>query len=164
MSASLVGVDLGGTKLSVATLEEGLLSEPRELPTDRDSSEELVEQIIAAVEPVLDSAAAVGVGVPSAIEFATGRARSGVNVPLEGVPLRQLLRDRLGVPVYVDNDANCAAWAEAHDGDRLVVRDLVMLTVGTGVGGGLVPAGRPYRGAPGAAAELGHTIIGMHLE
>jgi glucokinase len=108
-------------------------------------------------------AVAVGVGVPSVVEFATGRARSSVNVPLQDVPLRDLLRERLGVPVFVDNDGNCAALAEAHEGDRLVARELVMFTVGTGVGGGLVLGGRPYRGATGGAGELGHMIIGADL-
>ena len=108
---------------------------------------------------------ALGVGVPAAVDFDSGEAKSGVNVPLTGVPVRKLLSERLGIPVYVDNDANCAAIAEAHDENgRLVVPDLVMFTVGTGVGGGLVLGGRPYRGATGAAAEMGHQLIGLHLE
>ena len=71
-----------------------------------------------------------------------------------------MLGERLGLPVFVDNDATLAALAEAHDGDELVVRDLVMFTVGTGVGGGLVLNGRAYRGATGAAGELGHMLVG----
>ena len=79
--------------------------------------------------------------------------------------MRQILSQRLDLPVYVDNDANCAAIAEAHDDDgQLVVDNLVMFTVGTGVGGGLVLGGRPYRGATGAAAEMGHQIIGARLD
>jgi glucokinase len=88
-----------------------------------------------------------------------------VNIPLQDVPLRTLLRERLGVPVFVDNDATVAAVAEAlgpeADPD---VRHLVMLTVGTGVGGGIVIDRHVYRGATGAAAELGHMIIGADLE
>lgn len=164
MEGLLIGVDVGGTKLSVAGLEGGRLGAPRTAPTERSGSDALVEQLAAAVEGVADGRAeAVGVGVPSAVEFESGRARSSVNVPLHDVPLRQLLRERLGVPVFVDNDANCAALAEAHEGDRLVVQDLVMFTVGTGVGGGLVLGGRPYRGATGAAGELGHMIVGADL-
>src|SRR5919112_1451257 len=83
---------------------------------------------------------------------------------LEDVPLREILRDRLGIPVYVDNDATVAAVAEAHGPDAKVdVRHLVMLTVGTGVGGGIVIDGHIYRGATGAAAELGHMLIGADL-
>ena len=105
---------------------------------------------------------AVGIGVPSVVEFETGRVVSSVNVPLADLPSRQLLTTRLGRPVFVDNDATVAALAEAHDEQlRLVAHNLVMLTVGTGVGGGLVLGGRIYRGATGGAGELGHTIVGL---
>ena len=165
MDGQLIGVDLGGTKLSVGALEGGTLGPEHERPTEKSSGDALVEQIIAAVEEVRgDGAAAVGVGIPSVVEFASGRARSSVNVPLKDVPLRAIMRERLGLPVFVDNDATCAALAEAHDGGRLAVNDLAMFTVGTGVGGGLVLGGRVYRGATGAAAELGHTLIGLDLE
>ena len=105
-----------------------------------------------------------GVGVPSVVEFATGRVKSSVNVKLADVPLRTVLQERLGLPVFVDNDANCAALAEAYEDGRMVSHDLVMFTVGTGVGGGLVLGGRIYRGATGAAGEVGHTLIGLDLE
>ncbi len=107
----------------------------------------------------------VGIGVPSVVEFDTGRVISSVNIPLADVPLREVLGDRIGVPVFVDNDATVAALAEAHDEElRMVARDLVMLTIGTGVGGGLVLGGRIYRGATGGAGELGHTLIGCGPE
>ena len=83
-------------------------------------------------------------------------------MPLADLPLRQLLGARLGVPVFIDDDATVAALAEGHDEQlRLVAHDLVMLTIGTGVGGGLVLGGRIYRGAAGGAGELGHTIVGL---
>ncbi len=106
-----------------------------------------------------------GSACPSVVEFETGRVVSSVNVPLADVPLRQVLGERLGVPVFVDNDATVAALAEAHDESlELVAHNLVMLTVGTGVGGGLVLGGRIYRGATGGAGELGHTIVGLDLD
>jgi glucokinase len=105
---------------------------------------------------------AVGVGVPSVVEFETGRIVSSVNVPLRDIPLRHVLSERLGIPAFVDNDATVAALAEAHDDQlRLVAHDLVMITVGTGVGGGIVIDGRIYRGATGGAGELGHTLVGL---
>jgi len=160
-----VGVDVGGTKVAVATLDEGQLSDSVVMPTRKGSSQELVDQLADAVENArTDRTLAAGIGVPAAIEFATGTAKSGVNVPLHGVPLRNLLGERLGIPVFVDNDANVAALAEAHDGERLVTRHLVMLTVGTGVGGGLILDGRVYRGLTGAGAELGHILIGLDLQ
>ncbi|MGI8801991.1 MAG: ROK family protein [Solirubrobacteraceae bacterium] len=158
MSGLVIGVDVGGTKVSAAALGE----EPRLAPTDCDGAEELIAQIVRQVRAAAGDRpiAAVGVGIPSVIEFATGRVRSSVNIPLEDVPLRAELSARLGVPVFVDNDATLAALAEAHDEEgNLDVPNLVMLTVGTGVGGGIVIGGRVYRGATGAAGELGHTLI-----
>jgi glucokinase len=158
-----IGVDVGGTKVSVAVLEDGVLSEPVLRPTVQASSEELVDQLVEAIEDA-GPADAVGLGVPSVIDFATGTARTSVNIPLQGVPLRQLLTERVGIPTFVDNDATVAALAEAHDDDlNLIAESLVMITVGTGVGGGIIIGGRIYRGVTGAAPELGHIIIGADL-
>jgi glucokinase len=165
VSASVIGVDLGGTKVAVATIRDRELSESYLKPTDCTGSSELIAQVVEMVGDVKDpDLGAVGIGVPSIVEFDTGRVVSSVNVPLAEVPLRQVLGDRLGVPVFVDNDATVAALAEAHDERlELVARDLVILTVGTGLGGGLVLGGRIYRGATGGAGELGHTMIGLNL-
>jgi glucokinase len=165
VSYSVIGVDLGGTKIAAA-LKDGLeVSESHLQPTDHSGSKALIEQVATIVEsirgPSLDG---VGIGVPSIVEFETGRVVSSVNIPLAEVPLRQVLGERLGVPVFVDNDATVAALAEAHDEQlRAVARNLVMLTVGTGVGGGFVLGGRIYRGATGGAGEVGHTIVGLDL-
>ena len=161
----MIGVDLGGTKVAVAGMRGSLLGESQIQPTDCSGSAQLLDQIVAMVSAArgqqLD---AVGIGVPSVVEFDTGRVVSSVNVPLAEVPLRQVLGEQLGVPVFVDNDATVAALAEAHDDQlRLVAHDLVMITVGTGVGGGFVLGGQIYRGATGGAGELGHTIVGLDL-
>jgi glucokinase len=160
---SFVGVDLGGTKVAAASLADRTLGEPLLRTTQLENSEVLVDQLVEMVQEVRQPGLeAVGVGVPSIVEFATGRVVSSVNVPLADVPLRHVLSDRLGVPVFVDNDATVAALAEAFDEQlQPVARNLVMLTVGTGVGAGLVLGGRIYRGSTGAAGELGHTIIGL---
>jgi len=163
MSEKLIGVDVGGTKMAVAILDGATLHEPHVEPTDTDSGEELIEQIVQAIRAA-GAASAVGVAVPSVVDFATGCIRSSVNIPLQDVALREVLRERLGIPVYVDNDATCAALAEAYNEDgELVARHLVMFTIGTGVGGGIIVGGRIYRGATGAAAEIGHTIVGADL-
>ena len=164
MAERLIGVDVGGTKVSVALLEDGRLSEPVLHPTDQRGSSELVAQLIDCVKQA-GTADAVGVGVPSVIDFETGTARSSVNIPLQGVPLRQVLSDEVGFPAFVDNDATVAALAEAFDDDlRPIAQTLVMLTIGTGIGGGIVIGGRIFRGATGAAPEIGHIIIGADLE
>jgi glucokinase len=163
--SSVIGVDLGGTKVVVACLRGNQLSESLLEPTDRTASTPLIDQLVAMVNRIRsDDLAAVGIGVPSVVDFETGRVVSSVNIPLTDVPLRQVLGERLGVPVFVDNDATVAALAEAHDSDlRLVAHNLVMITIGTGVGGGIVLGGRIYRGATGGAGELGHTIVGLDL-
>ncbi len=165
MSDRFVGVDVGGTKIAIASLEGGVLSDARVVSTNQASQDELVEQIAAAIEGSMSSdVRAVGIGMPSIIEFKTGRILASVNIPLHDIPLRQLLTERMGVPVYVENDAGCAALAEASEGGVITVPSLIMLTIGTGVGGGWVLNGRLYRGATTSAAEVGHTIIGRDLE
>ncbi|MFL5862997.1 MAG: ROK family protein [Solirubrobacteraceae bacterium] len=161
----VIGLDLGGTKIAVARLRGSELSEAMVRPTDLSGQEALIDQLVEMIGACRgEELDGVGVGVPSIVEFATGRVVSSANVPLVDVPLREVLGDRLGVPVFVDNDATVAALAEAHDEQlQMVARDLVMITVGTGVGGGLVLGGRIDRGATGGAGELGHTIVGMEL-
>lgn len=165
MSVCAIGVDLGGTKIAVAALRGSDLGESLIATTELGSAAALIDQLVAMIERARpDGLQAVGIGVPSIVEPQTGRVVSSVNVPLADVPLGDVIGERLRVPVLVDNDANVAALAEAHD-DQLhfVVRDLVMLTIGTGVGGGLVLGGRIYRGAGGGAGELGHTLVGLDL-
>jgi glucokinase len=133
-----------------------------EEPTELSSTDALLGGIEGAYREVVEEVGepqGVGLGVPSQIEFATGRVLSSVNIPLEGVPLREELTGRFRVPVFVDNDANCAALAEAQLVDDAPAQHLVMLTLGTGVGGGLVIDGSIFRGAHGLGAELGHVTI-----
>jgi glucokinase len=165
VTIAVVGVDLGGTKVAAAPLRDGRLGESVVHPTALADSEMLLDELVAVVQSAADDRLdAVGIGVPSIVEFETGRVISSVNVPLADIPLREVLGERLEVPVFVDNDATVAALAEAHDEQlRPVTRNLVMLTVGTGIGGGLVLDGRIYRGSSGGAGELGHTIVGLDL-
>jgi glucokinase len=162
MHDRVIGVDVGGTKVSAAALSGDALSEPHVQPTERSGADALLDQLVSAVEHVAgdEGMAGVGLGVPSVVDWETGLVRSSVNIPLADVPLREVLRERLGVPVFVDNDASVAGLAEAHD---CGVANLVMFTVGTGVGGGVVIGGRVFRGATGAAPELGHWVIAAEL-
>jgi glucokinase len=162
----LIGVDVGGTKVSIAPLSAGTLGEPQLEPTELSSADALIDQLVAGIRRVQgqERVDAVGVGVPSVIDWATGTVRSSVNIPLQDVPLREALRERLGLPVFVDNDASCAALSEAHGTDGVLeTANLLMFTVGTGVGGGVVVDGRVYRGVTGAGGEFGHIIIGADL-
>jgi glucokinase len=164
MSEAFVGIDVGGTKIAAALLRDGELGESRLVETEHEDQERLIGQLQEAVDAVREGdVRAVGVGVPSVVDFATGRIRTSANIPLQDVPLRELLTDRTGLHVYVDNDASCAALAESFEDGHFTCEELVMFTIGTGVGGGTVLGGRLYRGATGAAPEVGHTIIGLDL-
>ncbi len=134
-----IGLDVGGTKIAAAVLESGAFETFEPVPTRTDSSEQLVEQIVEEIERCRgETARAVAIGLPSIIDTATGSVRHSVNLPLRNVPLRAVLSERCGLPVYVENDASCAALAEAQVAGQIVCENLVMFTIGTGVGGGLV--------------------------
>jgi glucokinase len=165
MKGQFIGLDVGGTKIASATLQDGELTTQELIKTNVSDSDALVGQLVELIGHLRsDATVAAGVGLPSIIEFATGRIAHSVNIPLHDLPLRELLTEQAGIPVYIENDASCAALAEAFDENlNLVCPNLVMITVGTGIGGGLVFNGRLYRGAT-SAAEMGHTVIGLDLE
>jgi glucokinase len=159
---NVIGVDVGGTKVAAARVAGATCHCHVEQPTHLDGSDGLIDQIESVIREVIESEGepgAIGVGLPSQIDFATGTVVASVNIPLEGVPLGQTLEERLGVHVSVDNDANCAALAEAHFIEGGPAQHLVMYTLGTGVGGGVIIDGRIFRGSTGLGAELGHVVI-----
>ena len=162
MTASrVIAVDVGGTKLLTGLVdEEGVILKRTVRPTPLGSQEELVAGLEAGIGELLeDGVAALGVGLPSQIDQERGRAVTSVNIPLAGIDFRDLLKERFGLPVGIENDANAAALAEHRFGAGKGTRHMVMLTLGTGIGGGLILDGRLYRGAVGAAGELGHITI-----
>ncbi|MDX6671994.1 MAG: glucokinase [Solirubrobacteraceae bacterium] len=162
----VVGVDMGGTKLLAGAVDENLNVHHRALRSmaglDRDG---LLDAVVDAVEEVRESVDdpidAAGFGIPCTIDQQRGMAVQAVNLPLADVPFRDLMAERLGVPAFVDNDANVAALAEHRFGAARGTRHSVTLTVGTGIGGGLVLDDALYRGSVGAAAELGHMVVDM---
>jgi glucokinase len=161
-SPAVIGVDVGGTKVAAARIAGTEVRGQVVHPTDLSGSDALMAGIEAAIAEVSEATGppdAIGIGMPSQIDFATGTIVSSVNIPFEGVALGEELGARLGVPVYLDNDANCAALAEAQFLGDAPAQNLVMLTLGTGVGGGVVIDGTIFRGAHGLGAELGHTVI-----
>ena len=173
----VIGVDIGGTKVAAALLRGRLpalgarSSSEVETPeiidrfttlTDATSHEAAlqgIEHCIADLEHGSGRVEGIGVGVASMVDFAAGRIVESVNLPLADVPLRDVLQRRFEVPVVVDNDATVAAVGEWMYGAGVGTSDMIMLTLGTGVGGGIISGGRPLRGFSGAAGELGHIII-----
>jgi glucokinase len=164
MSAGeIIGVDLGGTKMLLGVLdaESKVLWESREASTGQ-TEDELVELLASEIEEARGQrphVAAAGLGIPATIDHDGGIAVSAVNLPLENLPIRDLLGERSGLPIFVDNDATVAALAEHLYGAARGSENAVMLTIGTGIGGGLILGGEIYRGSTGAGAELGHTVI-----
>lgn len=164
-AAETIGVDLGGTKMLVGALAgTDVLHQHRE-PSSGRSEDELVELLVREVGRAREArpgAVAVGLGIPATLNQETGVAVSAVNLPLNHLPIREVVEERVGLPTFVDNDANVAALAENLYGAGRGAEDMVMLTIGTGIGGGLVLNGELYRGATGAGAELGHTVIDIN--
>ncbi len=158
----MIGVDVGGTKVAAAALSGREVTASVEHPTDTSGSGPLLDGIEAAVREVIEEVgepSAVGIGVPSQVDFDSRTVVASVNIPLEGIAVGEELSKRLGVPVLLDNDGNCAALAEAHHVDGGPASHLVMYTLGTGVGGGVVIDGQIFRGSTGLGAELGHQVI-----
>jgi glucokinase len=159
----VIGVDLGGTKIRAGVVDRaGTIGRRTDRATPLSSQNELLEALDDAVEELLtvdDGAAALGFGIPSTIDQRRGRAVVSVNVPLADLDLRDRMAARFRLPVGIENDANAAALAEWAVGCGRGTQHLLMLTLGTGIGGGLILDGRLYRGSVGAAAELGHMVI-----
>jgi glucokinase len=160
----VIALDLGGTKvLSGVVDEEGVVERRVVSATDTSSEEALLAQVDAAVDALVgDEIGAIGIGLPSLIDQRKGEAVSSVNIPLEGVAFRDHLEERFARPVAIENDANAAALAEHRHGAGRGSRHMIMLTLGTGIGGGLILDGQLYRGSVGCAAELGHITIDVN--
>ena len=160
--AETIGVDLGGTKVQVGVLAGvETLWESRETSRGQDQ-DELVELLVREVNEARKArpdAVAVGLGIPATINQERGEAVSAVNLPLLELPIRDVVSERVGLPVFLDNDDNVAAFAEYRYGAARGKPTMVMLTIGTGIGGGLILGGEIFRGATGAGAELGHVVI-----
>jgi glucokinase len=160
-----VGIDLGGTKMLVGVLDEdrNVLWESKERSTGQ-SEEALIEMLVREINDARQArpgVVAAGLGIPATIDHERGVAIASVNLPITDVGIRDLVSERTGLSVFVDNDANVAVLAENLHGAARGARNAVMVTVGTGIGGGLIIGGEVYRGSIGAGAELGHTIIEM---
>ena len=156
-SNRVIGLDLGGTKILAGIVDaNGNVERHRETPTPLGSQDELLAGLEAAVGELLDGdIAAIGFGIPSPIDQETGHVERSVNIPLGDLDFRGDMSKRLGLPVGLENDANAATLAEFVAGAGRGARTMLMLTLGTGCGGGVVLEGKLYRGW----AEFGHIVI-----
>ncbi|HVE75803.1 MAG TPA: ROK family protein [Actinomycetota bacterium] len=154
-----LGVDAGGTKVLGAIVDEdGDIVERQELPTDFDRAEVSIRDVALALKERKPGIGSLGVGAAGFIDL-EGRITYAPNVRYGVADAGPWLAGELGLKVLIDNDANCAAWAEWKFGSGRGSTNMVMLTLGTGVGGGIVIGGRLYRGSNGMAGELGHVVI-----
>ncbi|HEX8053990.1 MAG TPA: ROK family protein [Thermoleophilaceae bacterium] len=159
----VIGIDAGGTKLLGGVVDDALSVRDRVHRFWRgETREQVLDVIVGAVEEARAAApdvGAVGIGIPSVVDAEAGVSEYSVHLPLEGVAVRDLMAERLGLPVWIDNDTNLALLSEWRAGAARGVRHAVMLTLGTGIGGALLLDGRLYRGARGGGAELGHMVV-----
>ena len=163
MSRKVVGIDLGGTKLLGGVVDEQLEVHDRVHQLVEGLSESaLVETIVECATELIErhpDVQAVGFGIPCLLDQRDGTAVMCVNVPLSNIPFRDIMSERLGLPVFIDNDANVATLVEQRFGAARGADFVVGLTIGTGIGGGLIIEGKLYRGHAGSGAELGHMVI-----
>ncbi|MCB0978299.1 MAG: ROK family protein [Acidimicrobiales bacterium] len=167
------GFDLGGTKLGgivvdaagLDPLHEDRLPSPTGLDGVLDAITDLRDSLLKGAVEALGrpvELAAVGLGAPGLVDR-SGTLRFGANLPgVVDAPLADLLRERLGVPVAVDNDATCAAWAEHERGAAVGANHSMTITLGTGIGAGITVKGEILRGAHGFAGEPGHMVVDPH--
>ena len=156
-----IGVDVGGTKIAAGVVDRrGRIERRVERPTPTESQGELLAALDEIVEGLLvEGVAAIGFGMPSTIDQRAGRIVSSVHVPLGDFDFRKRMAERFSLPVALENDANAAAIAEWKVGAGHGSTHMIMLTLGTGVGGGLILDGKPYRGFVGAGAEIGDVVL-----
>ena len=160
MTDLAIGVDVGGTKIAAGVVDRtGRILNRVERPTPKETEEflALLDDVVAGLRD--DTVGAVGFGMPSTIDQRSGRVVNSVHVPIGDFDFRERMSEHIGLPVALDNDGNCAAIAEWRAGAGHGAGDMIMLTLGTGVGGGLILGGKPYRGSIGAGAEIGHMVL-----
>ncbi len=157
-----IGIDVGGTKILGGVVDEGgaIVEELRvESPaTDAEQIEKAIETLVTELAS-RHRIEAIGVGAAGYIDKARATVMFAPNIAWRNEPLGADLARRTGLPVVVENDANAAAWGEFRHGAGRDADDQLMVTVGTGVGGGVVTGGRLLRGAHGVAAEIGHLCV-----
>jgi glucokinase len=162
----VIGIDAGGTKLLGGVVDEGLVVHHRVRRTWRGNDRaETLDIFVDAVEEVRAAAPdvdAVGFGIPALVEWELGVSRWSTHLPLADVPFRDLMSERLGLPVVVDNDANVALLAETRAGAARDCAHAVLVALGTGIGSGLLLDGQIYRGSRGLGAEIGHMVVDLH--
>jgi glucokinase len=168
-SGVAIGLDIGGTKVAGGIVSaDGQLLESTRLPTpssqDAQATVDVIDKVVETLLAMQPGVRAIGVGCAGLVDWPKGRVRYAANNAYRDLPLRKHLEQATGLPTVVDNDANTAVWAEACFGAAVGAENVVLLTMGTGIGCGLVLAGNVFRGATGLGGEAGHLVIDPHEE
>jgi len=162
----VIGIDAGGTKLLGGVVDEQMVVHHRVRRTwrgaDRQETLNIFTEAVEEVRAAAPDVEVIGFGIPALVEWEAGASRWSNHLPLDGVPFRDLMSERLALPVLVDNDGNASMLAEARNGAAAGTRHAVMISLGTGIGGGLWLNGAVYRGARGLGAEMGHAVLKLH--
>ncbi|WP_022899216.1 ROK family glucokinase [Humibacter albus] len=156
-----IGIDIGGTKVAGALVDElGTIIREDRVPTSRDA-DEIETAVVEMIARLKDDAEPVAAGVAAAgfIDAAQSTVYYAPNIAWRNEPLREKLETRTGMPIVIENDANAAGWAEFRFGAGRLVSDMVILTIGTGVGGAIVSEDKLFRGGFGTGAEIGHMRV-----
>lgn len=168
MAKVYIGVDLGGTNIKIGCFDPDLnLIANASIPTDVDKgAQDIVYRIGDTVEKMLadnglsaDDISAAGIGSPGVIDTANGIVIQAANMGFKNTPLRQMLSDRLGKPVVLENDANVTAWGEYAAGAGKGTKNMILIALGTGVGGGIIVDGELLHGFENKGGEIGHMIV-----
>ncbi|MEY9953232.1 ROK family glucokinase [Leifsonia sp. EB34] len=158
-----IGIDIGGTKIAGAVVDElGAIVREDRVPTDASRPEEIENAVVAMIERLSEGPeqiAGAGVAAAGFIDAAQSTVYYAPNINWRHEPFREKLEKRIDLPVLIENDANAAGWAEFRYGAGRLVSDMVILTIGTGVGGAIVSNDRLFRGGFGAGAEIGHMRV-----
>lgn len=164
-----LGIDFGGTNVKMGIFDEdmNLVSKTSAPAGVEMEAEDIVDNIVKTAESLIADSGhqvaeilAIGIGTPGPANYKEGIIENAVNLPtLDNTPLRDMIAERLGKPAVLENDANVACWAEFIAGVGKDITDMVLFTLGTGIGGGIVSSGRLVQGCDGNGAELGHLII-----
>lgn len=170
MKKTRIGVDVGGTNIKIALVEDGKIGYSNTIPTRAEmgyeytisNMKQAISDLMKVTNTDKNSIQGIGFGFPGQIDYKNGIVNNAPNIPgWVNVPIAKAIEDEFGIATFVDNDVNCAALGELHYGAGIGAKDLVCVTVGTGVGSGIIVNGKLVRGASNAAGELGHIKLQM---
>ena len=163
-----IGIDLGGTNIATGLVDEqGKIISKHSVPTNATRNfDEIIADMVKTVEAVISDAKiqltdvnSIGIGIPGTIDSKKGVIVYSNNIPIKNIPIVAKMKEKLNIPIYISNDANCAALGEVYGGAARGKQNVVMVTLGTGVGGGIIIDGKIYEGIDSAGAEIGHTLL-----